>query len=112
MKASGPGSRAAGVGKEGRSGGRLRSSSGRSPPKAKIAALSWASSGSSMLEQAESTSEDLGFRVGLAAVGRAGGFFWASLRREHIKEMRDFFRAQLEKKYCIFWHKMENFQAH
>lgn len=112
MKASGPGSRAAGVGKEGRSGGRLRSSSGRSPPKAKIAALSWASSGSSMLEQAESTSEDLGFRVGLAAVGRAGGFFWVSLRRERMKEIRDFFRAHLEKKYCILWHKIENFQAH
>lgn len=74
MKASGPGRRAAAVGKEGMSGGRLRSSSGRSPPNAKMAALSWANSGSSRLEQAESTSEDLGFKEGLAAVGRAGGF--------------------------------------
>lgn len=62
------------------SGGRLRSSSGRSPPKAKMAALSWANSGSSRLEQAESTSEAFGFKEGLAAVGRAGGFFWVSLR--------------------------------
>lgn len=37
-----------------------------------MAALSWANSGSSMLD---SRSEDLGFREGLAAVGRAGGFF-------------------------------------
>lgn len=64
------------------SGGRLRSSSGRSPPKAMMAALSWANSGSSRLEQAESTSEALGFKEGFAAVGRAGGFFWASLRGE------------------------------
>lgn len=62
------------------SGGRLRSSSGRSPPKAKMAALSWASSGSSRLEQAESISEAVDFKEGLAAVGRAGGFFWVSLR--------------------------------
>lgn len=41
-----------------------------------MAALSWANSGSSMLD---SRSEDLGFREGLAAVGRAGGFFWTSL---------------------------------
>lgn len=54
------------------SGGRLRSSSGRSPPRAKMAALSWANSGSSMVD---SISEDLGFSEGLAAVGRAGGFF-------------------------------------
>lgn len=79
MKASGPGRRAAAVGKEGMSGGRLRSSSGRSPPRAKMAALSWANSGSSRLEQAESTSGAFGFREGLAAVGRAGGFFWVSL---------------------------------
>ena len=60
----------------------LRSSSGRSPPRARMAALSWASSGSSRLEQAESLSEFLAFRVGLAAVGRAGGFFKASLRKD------------------------------
>lgn len=59
------------------SGGRLRSSSGRSPPKAKMAALSWANSGSSRLE---STSAAFGFREGFAAVGRAGGFFWVSLK--------------------------------
>lgn len=59
------------------SGGRLRSSSGRSPPKAKMAALSWANSGSSMLESASGA---FGFKGGLAAVGRAGGFFWVSLR--------------------------------
>ncbi len=63
------------------SGGRLRSSSGRSPPKAKMAALSWANSGSSRLEQAESTSAAFCFKEGLAAVGRAGGFFWVSLQR-------------------------------
>lgn len=68
------------------SGGRLRSSSGRSPPKAKMAALSWANSGSSRLEQAESTSAALGFKEGLAAVGRAGGFFWVSLRRRQKTE--------------------------
>lgn len=67
---SGPGRRA--VEKEAMSGGRLRSSSGRSPPRAKMAALSWANSGSSMVE---SISEDLGFKEGFAAVGRAGGFF-------------------------------------
>lgn len=39
-KASGPGKRGAAVEKEGMSGGMLRSSSGRSPPKAKMAALS------------------------------------------------------------------------
>lgn len=86
MKVSEAGRRSADEGKEGRSGGKLRSSSGKSPPKAKIAALSWANSGSSRLEQAESTSAALGFRVGLAAVGRAGGFIWVSLRREHIRE--------------------------
>lgn len=79
MKASGPGRCAAVVGREGMSGGRLRRSSGRSPPKAKMAALIWASSGSSRLE--ESTSFDL--RDGLAAVGLAGGFFWVSLRKGH-----------------------------
>lgn len=68
---SGPGRRAGA--KEGMSGGRLRSSSGRSPPRARMAALSWASSGSS------SSREGLAFREGLAAVGRAGGFFWVSL---------------------------------
>lgn len=31
------------------SGGRLRSSSGKSPPRARIAALNWASSGSSKM---------------------------------------------------------------
>lgn len=68
------------------SGGRLRSSSGRSPPRAKMAALSWANSGSSRLEQAESLSEAFGFRVGLAAVGRAGGLFWLSLMRGGDKQ--------------------------
>lgn len=86
IKVSGAGTRTADEGKEGRSGGRLRSSSGRSPPKAKIAALSWANSGSSRLEQAESTSAAMGFRVGLAAVGRAGGFIWVSLRRERRRK--------------------------
>lgn len=71
------------------SGGRLRSSSGRSPPRAKMAALSWASSGSSMLELAESTSAAFGFKEGLAAVGLAGGFFWASLKRKQTTESRD-----------------------
>lgn len=37
-----------------------------------MAALSWANSGSSMVD---STPEDLGFNEGFAAVGRAGGFF-------------------------------------
>lgn len=81
MKASGPGRRAAGAGRDGMSGGRLRRSSGRSPPNARMAALSWASSGSSRLEQAESTSDVLGFRDGFAAVGRAGGFFWVSFSK-------------------------------
>lgn len=58
------------------SGGRLRSSSGRSPPRARMAALSWASSGSSTSTSA------LDLREGLAAVGRGGGFFWVSLRRQ------------------------------
>lgn len=86
INASEAGRRSADEGKEEKSGGRLRRSSGKSPPKAKIAALSWANSGSSRLEQAESTSAALGFRVGLAAVGRAGGFIWVSLWREHIRE--------------------------
>lgn len=77
-KVSEVGSLSVGVGKEEKSGGRLRSSSGRSPPKAKIAALSWANSGSSRLE---STSAALGFKVGLAAVGRAGGFILVSLMK-------------------------------
>lgn len=68
-------------------GGRLRSSSGRSPPKAKMAALSWANSGSSRLR---STSGFLDFKDGLAAVGRAGGFFWVSLRgRSDTRDMID-----------------------
>lgn len=67
------------------SGGRLQSSSGRSPPKAKMAALSWANSGSSRLEQAESPSEVFGFKEGLAAVGLAGGLFWLSLKEETEK---------------------------
>lgn len=66
--------------REGMSGGRLRSSSGRSPPKARMAALSWANSGSSRLEEEESTSGAFGFNDGFAAVGRAGGFFWFSLK--------------------------------
>lgn len=66
------------------SGGRLRSSSGRSPPKAKMAALSWASSGSSMLE---SESGAFGFKGGFAAVGRAGGFFCVSLRQQTAKSV-------------------------
>lgn len=69
------------------SGGRLRSSSGRSPPKARMAALSWANSGSSRPEQAGSTSEPVGCREGLAAVGRAGGFFWVSLKRPKTTEV-------------------------
>lgn len=61
------------------SGGRLRSSAGRSPPKAKMAALSWANSESSRLKQVELPSEDFGFKDGFAAVGLAGGFFLVSL---------------------------------
>lgn len=67
-------------------GGRLRSSSGRSPPRAKMAALSWANSGSSKLEHAESTSGAFGFKEGLAAVGLAGGFFCVSLKRRQTRE--------------------------
>lgn len=36
-----------------------------------MAALSWANSGSSMVD----SMSDLGFKEGFAAVGRAGGFF-------------------------------------
>lgn len=46
-----------------------------------MAALSWANSGSSRLEQAESKSEAFDFKEGLAAVGRAGGFFWVSFSK-------------------------------
>lgn len=49
-----------------------------------MAALIWASSGSSRPEEVESTSFDL--RDGLAAVGLAGGFFWVSLRNGQHKE--------------------------
>lgn len=81
-KVSGPGRRA--VGREEISGGRLRRSSGRSPPKAKMAALSCANSGSSRLEQAESASGTFGIRDGFAAVGRAGGFFCVPLGKKQI----------------------------
>lgn len=49
-----------------------------------MAALIWASSGSSRPEEVESTS--FGLRDGLAAVGLAGGFFWVSLRNGQHKE--------------------------
>lgn len=60
------------------SGGILRSSSGRSPPKARMAAVSCASSGSSML--LGSMSEAFFCGGGLGAVGLGGAFFWSSLR--------------------------------
>lgn len=44
-----------------------------------------------MLEEAESGSETLGFWEGLAAVGRAGGFFWVSLQRKKDKKKQDKF---------------------
>lgn len=49
-----------------------------------MAALIWASSGSSRPEEVESAS--FGLRDGLAAVGLAGGFFWVSLRNGPHKE--------------------------